>query len=233
MKLVASLERQGGRVPTIKELAAALGISRAELRSLVTKLMDEEKSDGTSAFGKSLRGILLGYPDNLSKFPGTPSMHKRGQIALFDENNEFLGDFSQLEALAIAHERGLNLFIADSTCVPLLGMLLDSGRYKNAMEKKARVARQRSSSSSVKVLQLRYAINDHDYQIKLDSAKKFLAKGHRVKLWVVLAEREIEHAELAISLLNRFAEDLNELAIWYEDPKLHGKSAVLELSPTL
>jgi len=155
------------------------------------------------------------------------------QISLVDENNKFIGNFSQLEALAIAHERGLYLFIADSTCVPLSGMLLDSGRYKYATEKKARDSKQVSGNSSVKVLRLRYEINDHDYQIKLDSAKKFLAKGQKVKLSVVLAEREIEHAELAISLLNRFAADLNEVAIWYEDPKLDGKTAVLELSPPL
>jgi len=234
MKLVAAFERQNGRVPTIKELAISLGISRVELRSLVTKVMAEEKSDGATVFGSSLREILLGYPDNLHKLRTARGQSNQNEVVLVGENVEFLGCFSKEEAVAIANEKGLELVIISPNSVPPVAQLMEVGRYKYVHEKKTRRAKHAHGAAPVKELRLSYTIDENDYEIKLRKAKSFLEKGDKVKLSVLLGERrskQTEQTELALSLLNRFAADLDEVAIWYEDPNVVGTTAVLELSP--
>jgi translation initiation factor IF-3 len=69
-------------------------------------------------------------------------------------------------------------------------------------------------------------------KVKLRSARTFLKNGDRIKLTVALRGREIQHADLALALLNRFGKDLGELTTWNDEPKLDGKKAVMVLSPS-
>jgi hypothetical protein len=69
-------------------------------------------------------------------------------------------------------------------------------------------------------------------KVKLRSARTFLKNGDRIKLTVALRGREIQHADLALALLNRFGVDLGDLATWNDEPKLDGKTAVMVLSPS-
>ncbi len=91
--------------------------------------------------------------------------------------------------------------------------------------------RRKHAVSELKELRMRYEIDDHDYKVKLRSAQTFLMDGDKIRVSVTLRDREIQHAELALALLNRFAEDLGEAATLNDEPKLEGKIAVMELSP--
>ncbi len=233
MQHIAEFERHNGRVPTIRELARVIGLRTSALRDLVGKLMAEEKSDGTSAFGASLREILLVGPGPQR------SLHSRGgriadrEVFLIDEDGTKLGVTLTDDALQIAREKGLDLFLVQPDANPPVARLIDYGRHKFELEKRARETKRKHAVSELKEIRMRYEIDDHDYQVKLRSARTFLKNGDRIKLTVALRGREIQHADLALALLNRFGEELGELATWNDEPKLDGKTAVMVLSPSL
>lgn len=231
MKQIAVLERESGRVPTIRELARVIGLRSSALRELVGELMAEEKSDGTSAFGASLREVLLGHPGPQRSLHLDGGRVRDGEVSLIDEDGTQLGVFLTKDALQIAREKGLDLFLLQPDANPPVARLMDYGRHRFQLERQAREIKRKHSVSNLKELRVHYAIDDYDYQVKLRSARTFLKNGDRIKLTVALRGREIQHADLALALLNRFCEDLGEMAAWNEEPKLEGKIAVMELSP--
>ena len=100
---------------------------------------------------------------------------------------------------------------------------MDYGRSKYEQEKRARTARKQRDVPVLKVLRLSCEISEHDYQIKLRNAQGFLQEGNKIQLQAVLLDSDAEQDALAVSLLNRFANDLGELAIWSDDPRLEKK----------
>ncbi len=101
--------------------------------------------------------------------------------------------------------------------------MTDYGRNQYEQEKRARDARKKHPARALKELRLTSGINEHDYQIKLRSAQAFLLEGDQVQLQILLLDSDTKHDALAVALLNRFAADLGDLAVWSEDPKLAKK----------
>ncbi|MBP6744249.1 translation initiation factor IF-3 [bacterium] len=101
--------------------------------------------------------------------------------------------------------------------------MTDYGRHKYQQEKSAREAQKKRPAHALKELRLTCGISEHDYQIKLRSAQGFLLEGDQVQLQILLVDSDVEQDALAVALLNRFATDLGELAVWSEDPKLEKK----------
>lgn len=153
------------------------------------------------------------------------------EVFLLDEDGTPLGVVSAKRALLIAQEKDLHLLIVQPDAKPPVARLMEYERHKYELEKRARTVNRKYGVSDLKELRVRYLISEHDYQLKLRSVRAFLADGDRVKLTVILRGRESQHADLALALLTRFAEDLDELATWQDEPRLDGKDAVLILSP--
>ena len=101
--------------------------------------------------------------------------------------------------------------------------LLDYGRHKYEQEKRVRTVRKQRVVAALKELRLSCEISEHDYQIKLLSARGFLQEGNEIQLQIVLRDSGAEQDALAVSVLNRFANDLGELAVWRNDPRLEKK----------
>lgn len=78
---------------------------------------------------------------------------------------------------------------------------------------------------------MRYKIEDHDYQVKLRKAKEFLAHGDKVKVLTMLRGREMQHSSMAVSLMNRFADELKDLGTLDRAPRLEGRNVIMILSP--
>ena len=104
------------------------------------------------------------------------------EVRLIDEDGNQLGIVPTREALTIAADRGLDLYIVQQDANPPVARIMDYGRYKFEQEKKAKEARKKSHVVDVKELKMRYKIEDHDYQVKLRSAKKFLNAGNKICL---------------------------------------------------
>jgi translation initiation factor IF-3 len=108
---------------------------------------------------------------------------------------------------------------------------MDYGKYKFEQEKKAREQRKKQHTADVKEVKMRYKIEEHDYQVRVNQAVRFLKDGDKVKATITFRGREIQHSDLAEELLKRMATDLEEEAEVQQAPKREGRNMMMLLSP--
>ena len=98
-------------------------------------------------------------------------------------------------------------------------------------EKRAREARKKQHNAEVKEVKMRYKIDDHDYEVRVKHAKRFLKAGDKVKATVMFRGREIQHTDLAEKLLMQMAADLEDMAEIQQKPKREGRNMMMLLAP--
>ena len=109
---------------------------------------------------------------------------------------------------------------------------MDWGKYKYETEKRAKEARKKQHTIDIKEVKMRYKIDTHDYEVRLKSAKKFIASGNKVKVVVMLRGREMQHNKLALDLANKFLSEFEEGTYTLEKaPSLEGRNVVAVLAP--
>jgi translation initiation factor IF-3 len=153
------------------------------------------------------------------------------QIRVIDSDGSQVGIISPKEALKLAEERELDLVLVSETAKPPVCRIMDYGKYKFEQEKKAREAKKKQHTADVKEVKMRYKIDEHDYNVRVNQAKRFLKAGDKVKATVTFRGREIQHANLAEDLLKRMAGDLQEDAEVQQAPKREGRNMMMMLSP--
>ena len=107
----------------------------------------------------------------------------------------------------------------------------DHGKFKFEQEKKAKEAKKKSHQTEVKEVKMRYKIDQHDYDVRIGQAQRFLKAGDKVKCTVIFRGREIQHTALAETLLRRMAKDLEEKAEIQQAPKREGRNMIMFLTP--
>ncbi|WP_414644245.1 translation initiation factor IF-3 [Allocoleopsis sp.] len=152
-------------------------------------------------------------------------------IRVIDMDGEQLGIITPQEALRIAEEKELDLVLVSDKADPPVCRIMDYGKYKFEQEKKAREARKKQHTADVKEVKMRYKIEDHDYQVRVNQAERFLKSGDKVKATITFRGREIQHSDLAEDLLKRMATDLEALAEVQQAPKREGRNMMMLLSP--
>lgn len=153
------------------------------------------------------------------------------EVRLIDEEGAQLGIIPTREALATARDKGLDLFLVQPDANPPVARIMDYGRYKFDLEKKAREQKKKHHVVDVKEIKMRYKIEEHDYQVKLRNGVKFLSEGDKVKVLIMLRGREVQHSRMALDLMNKFFNELKDYAIIDREPRLEGKSVIMILSP--
>jgi translation initiation factor IF-3 len=153
------------------------------------------------------------------------------KIRVIDTDGSQLGILSPREALRMAEEKELDLVLVSDKADPPVCRIMDYGKFKFEQEKKAREARKKQHTSDVKEVKMRYKIEDHDYHVRVNQAEKFLKAGDKVKATIMFRGREIQHSDLAESLLMRMATDLQEFAEVQQAPKREGRNMMMMLSP--
>jgi len=153
------------------------------------------------------------------------------KIRVIDVDNGQLGIMTPKEALRIAEEKELDLVLVSDKADPPVCRIIDYGKFKFEQEKKAKEARKKQHTQDVKEVKMRYKIEEHDYQVRISSAQRFLKEGDKVKATVMFKGREIQHADLAEVLLNRMADDLREVAEIQQAPKREGRNITLLMAP--
>lgn len=129
-------------------------------------------------------------------------------LRVIDANGNNLGELTKDEALRIAREQELDLFVvSDKSDVPV-ARIMDYGKYKFELSKKEKSQKKKQNANDFKEIKMRYNIDIGDYNTRLSHAKKFLEKGKRVKLNITLRGREMQHKHLAFELAQRFVNDL-------------------------
>jgi translation initiation factor IF-3 len=135
------------------------------------------------------------------------------------------------EALRIARERGLDLVEVAPNADPPVCRLLEYGKFLYEKSKREREARKAQKSTEVKEIRLRPKTGEHDIAFKMRDIRRFLNSGAKVKVRVAFRGREITHSEVGRALLERISEELSDVAMIEQKPRLEGRSLLMILSP--
>jgi translation initiation factor IF-3 len=128
------------------------------------------------------------------------------------------------DAVKRAEEAGLDLIEVAATADPPVCRIADLGKFKFEQDKRARDARKNQHVSEVKEVRLRPRTDDHDLQVRVRAARRFLEEGHKVKVEVRFRGREATHPEVARDQISRIAAGVADIAIVERAPSLEGRS---------
>ena len=153
------------------------------------------------------------------------------EVRLIDENGDQAGVIDTREALIKAENVGLDLVLISPNANPPVAKIIDYGKYKYDQEKKKKEAKAKQKKIVVKEVRLSPTIDEHDYQTKLNNAKKFLAKGNKVQFSLRFRGRMITHSEFGYEVMNRVVEDLGDEVTVDQKPKMDGRKMFVLVSP--
>ena len=152
-------------------------------------------------------------------------------VRLIGPDGEQVGIVSVPEALNYADRLNLDLVEVAPMASPPVCKVMDYGKYRYEQEQKAKEARKRQTTISIKEIKLRPKIDDHDFDTKKGHVERFLKKGDKVKLTIMFRGRELVHPHLGERLLRRMAEDLAEIGEVESEPNLDGRNMIMMLAP--
>jgi translation initiation factor IF-3 len=153
------------------------------------------------------------------------------EVQLIDTTGDNKGAVPIETALSMAEAAGLDLVEIAPNSSPPVCKILDYGKYKFQAQKKAAEARKKQKVVEVKEIKLRPMIDDHDYDVKMRSMKRFFEEGDKVKITLRFRGREMAHQELGYKLLNRVKEDTGSFAKIESEPRFEGRQMVMMLAP--
>ena len=138
-----------------------------------------------------------------------------------------------MQALRMAEEADLDLVVISPNQAPPVAKILNYGKYKYELEKKAKEAKKKQRTVEVKEIKVRYKIDTHDYEVRLKNIRKFISQGNKVKIIVMLRGREMQHSHLAIELAEKFIADLaNDPLVVEKKPMVEGRNVTAWLAPS-
>ena len=152
-------------------------------------------------------------------------------VRLIDADGEQVGVVSVAEGIGMADEAGLDLVEVSPNASPPVCKILDYGKYKYEAQKKANEARKKQKTIDVKEIKMRPGIDEHDYQVKMRSVRKFLDNGDKVKMTIRFRGREMAHQDLGIRVLDRVRDDLDEEVKIEQFPKTEGRLMTMVMAP--
>jgi translation initiation factor IF-3 len=135
------------------------------------------------------------------------------------------------EAMRRAEEAGLDLVEISPNAEPPVCKILNYGKFKYEQQKKASEARKKQKVTEIKEIKIRPGIEQHDYEVKLRAARRFLEDEDKVKVTLRLRGREMAHQDLAMQVMQRFKADLLDLSKVEQEPRMEGKQAIMLLIP--
>lgn len=155
------------------------------------------------------------------------------QMLVIGPKGEQLGVKSRSDALTLADYAGFDLVLINENGNPPVAKLMDYKKYKYEKKKKQKEndKKQRETSFEVKEFRLSVTIDKHDFETKMNNARKHLQKGNKVKASIRFKGRQLAHTELGEDVLNRFAEGLSDVSEIESKPKFEFKSMFMVLAP--
>ena len=153
------------------------------------------------------------------------------KVRVIDQDGENIGVLYTKEAIATAHEVGLNLVEVSPGADPPVCKILDVGKFKYEAQKKAAAARKNQKTQEIKEIKMRPNIDDHDYDTKMKAVQRFIEEGDKVKLTLRFRGRELSHGELGLRLLERVRDDAVDYAKVEQLPKMEGRQMLMVIAP--
>ncbi len=153
------------------------------------------------------------------------------RVRLIGVDGSQLGIFNTVDAQRIADDQNLDLVEVAPNGDPPVARIMDYGKYKYEEAIKAKKARKHQTTVQIKEIKFRPKIDKHDYETKKRHVVRFLEAGAKVKVTIMFRGREMMHAERGLTILDRLAEDVRELATVESEPKLEGRNMFMLLVP--
>ena len=158
-------------------------------------------------------------------------MIREKEVRLIDPEGNQIG----ITPLEVAQEKaagfGLDLVEISPNAKPPVCKIMDYGRFKYEQTKKQQEAKKKQSTTQVKEIKVRPKTGDHDLQVKIGHIKRFLGNNDKVKVTVMFRGREITLSELGRDVLQRIAEETEEMSVVEQYPKFEGRTMVMVLAP--
>ena len=151
------------------------------------------------------------------------------QVIGSDGNN--LGVLNTNEAIRMAKNEGLDLIEIAPNANPPVCKIMDMGKYKYDAQKKANLAKKKQKIIALKEIKMRPVTETHDYEFKVRNAKKFIAKGDKVKFTIRFKGRELQHSHLGNELMAKIKEDMKDIGKIELQPKFDGKQMIMVIQP--
>ena len=151
------------------------------------------------------------------------------QVIGSEGNN--LGVMQLKQAIQMAKDEGLDLIEISPNANPPVCKIMDMGKYKYDLQKKANQAKKKQKIVSLKEIKLRPGTEIHDYNFKIKNAKKFISKGDKVKFTVKFKGREMQHVELGKDLMKRIIEETKDIGKVETHPKFEGRQMIMIIQP--
>ena len=163
--------------------------------------------------------------------PKTNERIRSLDVQVINSSGENLGILPIKKAIEAAKNDGLDLIEISPNANPPVCKIMDIGKYKYDMQKKASKAKKNQRISVLKELKLRPGTEIHDYNFKIKNAKKFLAKGDKVKFTVKFKGREMQHVQLGKDLMERIIADTKDIGQVEVNPKFEGRQMIMIIQP--
>ncbi len=136
------------------------------------------------------------------------------------------------KAIELARSMGMDLVEISATSDPPVTKIMDFGKFRYEQQKKAKEQRKKQAhQGELKEVRFRPRTDDHDYDFKLKHAREFLEKGNKVKAWVQFRGRDIIYKDQGLDMLERFTEDLADIAKVDQAPTMEGRRMTTMLTP--
>nr|WP_301311799.1 translation initiation factor IF-3 [Azospirillum lipoferum] len=152
-------------------------------------------------------------------------------VRLVGADGEMVGVVPLRQALEAAADADLDLVEVAPQADPPVCKILDYGKFRFEEQKKANEARKKQKIIELKEIKLRPNIDDHDYDVKMRSAVRFIEEGDKVKMTMRFRGREMAHQDLGLNVLVRVRDQLQDIAKVEQMPRVEGRMMVMVLAP--
>ena len=153
------------------------------------------------------------------------------ECRLIDYDGTQMGIYNTREALRIAEGQGLDLVEIAPNAQPPVCRIMDYGKFKYEQAIKAKQARKKQAKIEIKEMKFRPKIDVGDYTTKKKHVLRFLESGAKVKITIMFRGREMAHPEQGLSILERLADDLKDVAVIENAPKMEGRNMHMLIAP--
>ena len=155
------------------------------------------------------------------------------EIRLIGAEGEALGVVTTSKALELAEQQQLDLVEVSPTAVPPVCRIMDYGKFKYQQSKKQQEAKKKQVHVEVKEIKLRPKTDEHDLMFKIRHVRRFLEEGNKAKVTLVFRGREITHMDIGRAVIERFAAELQDVAVIESQPRVDGRNMFMIVAPKL
>ena len=166
-----------------------------------------------------------------SRGPRTNQRITSQDVQVIASDGDNLGILNLQDAISRAKEQGLDLIEIAPNAKPPVCKIMDMGKYKYDAQKKANLAKKKQKIIALKEIKMRPVTETHDYEFKVKNAKKFIAKGDKVKFTIRFKGRELQHSHLGNELMAKIKEDMKDIGKVELHPKFDGKQMIMVIQP--